>query len=158
MRLLATIPDAWLIGFGIYSLLFSAGVFVALGLLTQTLRKMASLETRVTSLAEKIVDTRITGVEKQMDGHVKALVESINGLGLRLKDGDGRFERLSDHDQRLELDMVKNIAEIKQHVTERAATKDDLKAHERQVQEHLGRQDAKLNAIESQVQEVKRAV
>lgn len=144
---LAAVPDAWIIGYGVFSTVYSTIVTVAVVKLGVAQRKAEGMEMRVQTLADKRVDDKIDD-----------LVGAMDELKERLKATEGKLGSLGDADHKLDMAVLKGLAEIKQHVVERAVSKEDLKAHQanadarnEKLADHLNRQDRDLAVIKQQL-------
>src|SRR5262245_58511648 len=100
---LAAVPDAWVVGFGIFQAVFSAIVSLAIWRLTTAQRRYEGLEERLHQVTTKLVDERFRAMTHEVNGHVQGLVTVVDDLKDRLKDGSDDLESLSDRDQKIEL-------------------------------------------------------
>ncbi len=131
-------------------------------------QKIAGLETKLEEsvkgtheLATKLVDERFRGMTHEVKSHMQGLLSTIDEMKLRLRDGETQFANIHDGGHALKLEITKGLAEIKQVVTEKAASKQDLKEHQsemtakvKEIQTHLGQQDVKHAQLAQRVEDV----
>jgi chromosome segregation ATPase len=107
-------------------------------------RNVEKLELNLHTLTEKLIDERMRRISHDLDNHVQGMVSTIDEVKDRLTQRDGALQSLGEKDHKIELEVLSRLSEIKQFVVERAASKDDLKEHERSMQ-------TKVDRIEGQI-------
>lgn len=144
---IATIPDAWLVGYAIFGTVHSTVMTIAAWRLAAGQRKYEGMESRVQILADKLVADKVQG-----------LTDAMTKLETRLKETESAMGKLGDTDHKLDTAILKGLAEIKLHVVERAVSKEDLRQHQQgadqrhdRLAEHLSQQDRELAAIKQQL-------
>lgn len=115
-------------------------------------------------LTTKLVDERFRAMTHDVNGHVQTFTSTLDVLRLKLEKSeeelDGLGEKVSERNHGLEIQLLKAINEVKTHVVERSASKDDLKGHQHDMQRavegingHLRQQDERLARIEQRCEE-----
>jgi chromosome segregation ATPase len=114
------------------------------------------------SLTTKLVDERFRAMTHEVNNHVQGFTSTLDFLKARLEKRDDELDGLGERDHQQDLKLLQAVMEIKTHVIEKAASKEDLKEHQREMQRvveavnrHLGEQDAKLHRIEQRCDETK---
>lgn len=96
-------------------------------------KKIDDLETRVHSVTTKLIDERFRSMTHELNGHVHGFAMALDEMKGRLQDGDVQLRGLGSVDQKIEIQMVERIAEMKQWFMQNLASKADLKDHEKTV-------------------------
>jgi len=91
-------------------------------LFNSRLRKLESMETRITDQAERIVDQKIKALETN-DGHIAK----------RLEFGEGEFQKLRDDDHRLQLEVISRLDRLAERLDQRFAAAVELRRLEERV-------------------------
>lgn len=118
-------------------------------------RTVEGLEKRLHETTEKLIDERLRAVTHSVSNHANTLSLSLEEMRRRVDQTVERIDGLGEKDHGHDLALLKSINELKQYVIERAASKDDVKEHQREmgrvvqtINGHLGEQDARLIRIE----------
>ncbi|QOV90902.1 hypothetical protein [Humisphaera borealis] len=98
------------------------------GLFNSRLRKLESMEDRITQQAERLVEQKIEALESHD--------ERVNE---RLTFGEGEFQRLRDDDHKLQLEVLSRLDRLNERLDQRFATNADL----RRVEERVSRLEGK---------------
>lgn len=102
---------------------------------TDSLKKKVELsDEKQHELVAKLVDERFRAMSHEVNNHMQQFLSTIDEMKQRLQEGDGELRVLSERDHGLELKTLNALNDIKLHVVEKAATKEDLKRHEEQVE------------------------
>jgi len=171
MVFLAT-PDPWTIGIGVLNTAIGAAITFLFFRLSAAQRatdrkedariadmkamaiKLENTEKSTHELAAKLVDERFRAMSHSVGNHVQGLVTTIDEMKERLKLGDGDFANLREGDHKLEIELLKSLADHREYVSSHAASKDDLAAHQKRtdasietILERLGKQDRQMAVI-----------
>jgi len=118
--------------------------------------KEADRARKIDSLERKLEES--TEATKELA--TKLVTEKLLDVQRRLDDGSSKFGKMDDYGRDLERSIVKGLAEIKQVIAEKAASKQDLKEHQgameskvQQIQAHLGQQDIKHAQLAQRVED-----
>jgi predicted nuclease with TOPRIM domain len=120
-------------------------------------QKIDTLETKLDGatqttheLAAKLVDERFRAMTHEVNNHMQGFLSTLDEMKGRLRDGEAEFGQMRDGGHELKLEIAKGLAEIKQVISERAASKQDMRDHQasmqaevKSIQSHLGQQDIK---------------
>jgi DNA repair ATPase RecN len=106
-------------------------------------RKVSELQTGLHEVVGKLVDERFRGMTHQIQNSVNAFEMTMTDFKERLKDGEIAFDGLTEKDYAVEQKVLARLDELKDYVRDHAATRDDLKEHEKTVArkfDHMGEQ------------------
>jgi hypothetical protein len=151
MNVLAVLPDAWLVGFGIFQVTFSAAVSFAIWRLATAQRKYDMTEDRLHELATKLVDERFRAMTHEVNGHVQSFMSTLDMLKQQIQDGEQDFRVLGDRDQKIELAVAAKIDVLKDYIRDNAASKTDVKDHERSINAKLDRVGERIGELSERV-------
>jgi SMC interacting uncharacterized protein involved in chromosome segregation len=128
--------------------------------ITKLENKLEAAETTTHGMVTKLVDERFRAMSHEMNNHVQGFAGTLDMLTRELKEREDDARRLGEGDHRLEIKLLKDVAAIKLHVTEHAASKEDLKEHRDEantkldgIARHLGEQDQRMAKIEQKCRE-----
>ena len=148
---LATLPDAWLVGFGIFQLIFSAFVSIAIMKLSQSQRRYDGLEDKLHDTTTKLVDERFRAVSHKVAETSHSFGLAVAEMKDRIKDIDQVANELQERDQRNELAVVNRLDSLKDWLRNSAANKDDLKSHNDSMARRVERIENDLSGIAKSV-------
>jgi septation ring formation regulator EzrA len=148
---LAALPDTWIVGFEIFQLLFSAGLTLAVWKLSRVAGEFDDQDRKLHELATKLVDERFRAMTHEVNNHMQGLLNTIDELKSRLKDGDQTIDGLNERDQKIELAVAGKIDSLKDYIRDNTASKSDVRAHEQTVAGKFDRMGEKVEAMGREV-------
>jgi hypothetical protein len=115
---------------------FNAFVAVAIHRSRQTAEKMRSVEDRLNTTAERLVESKFAGVK-----------ETLDAIRERLKDGESTFGKLSERDQNIELAVAGKLDGLKDWLRKELVTSAEMAGHERRENERFATIERKLDQL-----------
>ncbi|MGE5608941.1 MAG: hypothetical protein ACM359_06790 [Bacillota bacterium] len=94
-------------------------------------KRIESLEATVKATAEQLISSKFESVEAKLKTPITQLSTLVQQIEQRLKRGDEDFDRLTDRWQKVELQLVRAMGEVKDSFTatlQAYATKHDVDA------------------------------
>lgn len=128
MFFLAAVPDAWIIGFSIFNIIFNALLSIAIWKLTQTTRRYDTLEADLKVKAEQQVKLQFEMHRGTLQASMDGMARDISQINQRLDDGDEHLDGLKSGDHKLEIKTQQIFSDLRLWVAEHSATKGDLQA------------------------------
>ena len=113
--------NGWMIGLSLLNLVVSVVMAFVLAWVATRTRKIETLEGELKATAANLVETQITVKTSELSGLIRVLTNEIQSINRRLERGDGHFDQLGQKGHELELKIIERI-------TERCATKEDVRA------------------------------
>jgi len=131
----AAVPDAWVIGFQIFTVIVQGTMAFAVAAIGQRQRKTEGLETRLMQQTDKLIDMRFSAIHAETVNSMKLLTLTLEQLQKRLDGGDEELESLLLGKHAIELKIERMFAELKDYVRENSASKDDVHELTKQVEQ-----------------------
>lgn len=128
LPVLAAVPDAWVIGWSIVSVVLNVVMSLAIFRLSINQRRYETLEHDVKTSANELVSVRLGMVNQQ-----------ITQIQTQLTQGDEVFRSLHEADTRLKVEVVERLAGIRELIAESCAKNEDVAALRDAVQDALRR-------------------
>lgn len=124
--MIAVVPDAWIVAWSVVT--FVGGIILALGVawLNARQRRLEGMEDRIQRTSDQVIEARMMTIQTRVEGSMKVLDAIVAEMNRRLERGDRAFDNLGERDRKLELKTQEMIAELRQWVVEKAASKSDL--------------------------------
>jgi hypothetical protein len=145
--ILATVSDAWLIGFGIFQVLFAAAVSVVLFAQGRVMRRVDTTDERLHELTSKLVDERFRAMTHEINGSVGGFKLTLEELKMRLKEGEETFDAIIRAGHTQELKGLERLEQVKDYIRDQTASRADLR-------EHQNKADLKFDQIMRQLAEM----
>ena len=118
---------------------------------TEREARINAAEAKLHEATTKLIDERFRAMTHEVKTHVQGLTGTLDLLKLQLEDGSKAVGELYDVDHKIELGVASKIDQIKDYIREKAATKDDLKEHERSVSAKFDRQGEQISKLATNV-------
>jgi chromosome segregation ATPase len=107
-------------------------------------QEVAEKDGKLHQLAEKLVDERFRSMTHEINEHVGAFKVTLENAGRQIEKAEGDVEKIVEAAHKAELTSRDKLDQVKDYVRDHAASKSDMKEHQRQVNEQFGKLDAKL--------------
>lgn len=146
---LGVVSDAWVVGFGIASLVFNALLSLAMWRLNTSQKKTEGLEDLLRKRTEDLIDTRFRELSHEVRGSVGQFMLTLEEVKGRMKESENFFDELGNADHVAEVKRLQHMDQVKDWIRDYTASKADVREHEKAVQvkfDRLGEQLAQLSA------------
>lgn len=105
---------------------FNAWYSYALFRMRANVEHVKGLESKVERVAEQLIESKLTGVVRHLEGLVGVINERVSNIKERLKSGDTSFAELDRRDRELEARFNRRMDELKDYLHQHFATKQEL--------------------------------
>lgn len=124
MLFLAAVPDAWIIGFGIFQCLFSFCVTIVILKLGQGQRRFETLEARLQEQATLAIDGKFASMAQSLDSRVSEFKNTLAGLTETLKEARQNVGELYDGDHKIELKLLEKVQDLHNEIRDQTAERE----------------------------------
>ncbi len=114
--------DGWAVAQWVFNVLIA----IAMAYVASKNQKIETLGEEIKKSNEKRIEERFTALRETIGLHLTPLLQRIDDVCGRLKDGDESMRALGDRDQQVELKMVQRIDALKDYIREECASTKDL--------------------------------
>lgn len=116
----------WNLIISILSLAISSLLTVGIFYVGAKAAKIDDLEKRLEDAAAKRIDEKFEAMNQRCAAHRESISSQISAVTQRLEDGDEHFDTVDERNQKIELQVMARVSELKTWMMETFVSKADL--------------------------------